>query len=201
MKYFNLLLVCVAFIGCDSPSQHQAKMRAKAEAEMDQLLYEMEKAEEKAEEETVEAWEPTSYFTEFDKPEDMPNACIPIMSDLWESENRSVYDYLKDHLDTLGPQVPEYYDDKNQCGFSQQFSNEIYYTESSCSEIGWDMQLTTMCPSKDVLYYLLNGLYNGGDYVWNADSTKYGTADGGAGCYYRLVQDQGYWGISVYCGC
>lgn len=206
MRFYNVLglLILLVIASCTSGDEQ--------ERAMNQLEQQLKQNQIEAEPE-LEGGHATynsqpEYITVFEQPEEMPDACIPIMNDLFGVPDRDLGTYLTKYLNKTSEQNEYYLDyetgdttDK-ECGTISLFDNGVRYSVSNCNEIGWDMSLKTHCHNRDIPYYIINGIFTDPSNVWNTDSTLYEPADGGAGCYYHIeMEKDGYYSIYGHCGC
>jgi len=205
IKLFSILALSVLLVSCFG-ERRERQEALKLEREMEKLMRQMEEVEVDDEgpyEEVIEEFIENEYPSEFIE---MPDGCIPILADLYNTDVRPL-DYLQSHFDSSSIAVKEYYsnewagDASEVCGWTQSFTNGMEYSESSCGEAGWSVELKTGCESKISLYHFVNALWGNEGSMWDIDSTHFEPPDGGAGCYFHLKTDNGSYTLSGYCGC
>lgn len=98
------------------------------------------------------------------------------------------------------------YPDYSICAFKQESEYGIIYSEEQCREAGGiTTHLNLPKTDKESLIQWIELIYNSSptdiEHGWNADKTKFGPTDNGAGCYYEITETENSTEMDMYCGC
>jgi len=111
--------------------------------------------------------------------------------------------YLEKNYGAMGePDSIVHYDDGSSpiCAFQQTYQPNIMYKQEACMEVGLNETLIFPKVSTEALHRFIDLLYSDEENVWSTE-TIYEPKEGGAGCYYEIIQKEDCSIIDSYCGC
>lgn len=113
------------------------------------------------------------------------------------------YLYLLEHFELDGEKRAITYfqsSDTMICGYSQNFQPGIVYSREECMEVGLNQRVTFPKVSTEELKRFIEQHFFDPENHWESE-TSYGPIEGGAGCYYEIIQEKDVSIVDSYCGC
>ena len=135
----------------------------------------------------------------------LPRVDTALINNLYFQQERKLdkgYLYLTSNFNKIGEKDSIFYHpdcDTCECGYLQKFQYGILYKER-CLESG--IQIIYEFPtlkSNDIRQWV-EALFFTVNHIWE-DQNNYVEKEGGAGCYYQIIQSDSKTVVDVYCGC